>query len=293
MLLGKVKLIADQLWMYNENKKKTYFGELKSDDKDLIMFTIISVDLLPRSKGEGVEMRIILKRKATMELMTTFLPTLLLLLLSFSVHFFKVDLFGEAMALNLTIMLVMTTIFTSKIEELPPTSDLKMVDYWLIFCQLIPFTQMVMLTAKDYFGESVKRERENANRNESTKKTNQSKAKGNWSKMYGREGPGSRIPTLANVARPVTYINCDVAAHEENKSDLIVETREVKSLHERVVEGLKVTGDPMVPTPPRDLRPPRTHLRPHQRLHCDRRVLLSEHKLVICSLCFKFNIFEQ
>ena len=48
--------------------------------------------------------------------------------------------------MNLTIKLVMTTIFTSKIEELPPTSDLKMLDYWLIFSLVIPFLEVILRT---------------------------------------------------------------------------------------------------------------------------------------------------
>ena len=41
----------------------------------------------------------------------------------------------------------MTTIFTSKIEELPPTSDTKMIDVWLIFCLLVPFLEVILRTA--------------------------------------------------------------------------------------------------------------------------------------------------
>ena len=44
-------------------------------------------------------------------------------------------------------MLVMTTIFTSKIAELPPTSDTKMIDIWLIFCLLVPFSFALIQTA--------------------------------------------------------------------------------------------------------------------------------------------------
>ena len=47
-------------------------------------------------------------------------------------------------------MLVMTTIFISKMESLPPTSDIKMLDFWLIFCQIIPFAEVVLLTAMEY-----------------------------------------------------------------------------------------------------------------------------------------------
>ena len=165
-VLGKVRLIADQLWMFSKNKREANFWDLSKDDKDLTMFSVINLNLSSRSQVEGVEMNIVLKRKATMELMTTYLPTLLLLLLTFSGTFFRVELFGDAMAHNLTIMLVMTTIFTSKIEELPPTSDLKMVDIWLIFCQLVPFTEMVFLTAIDYFREGVKKKREHEKEND-------------------------------------------------------------------------------------------------------------------------------
>ena len=120
------------------------FLDLGVRDKDLTTFTIENLYLLKR--GKLVDMRIVLKRKITTELLTTFLPTILLLLITFTTIFFDQDLFGDALAVNLTIMLVMTTIFTSKIEELPPTSDTKMIDIWLIGCLLVPFTEAVLRT---------------------------------------------------------------------------------------------------------------------------------------------------
>ena len=47
-------------------------------------------------------------------------------------------------------MLVMTTIFISNMEILPSTSDIKMVDIWLILCQMVPFAEVVLLTAMEY-----------------------------------------------------------------------------------------------------------------------------------------------
>ena len=56
--------------------------------------------------------------------------------------------------MNLTTMLVLTTIFISKMEGgLPPTPDIKMIDIWLILCQLAPFAQVVLLTAMEYTRE--------------------------------------------------------------------------------------------------------------------------------------------
>ena len=94
-----------------------------------------------------VYLAIKLKRKVVTELVTTYLPTILLLLITFTTIYFEKDLFGDAIAVNLTIMLVMTTIFTSKIEELPPTSDMKMIDIWLIFCLIVPFLEVILGTA--------------------------------------------------------------------------------------------------------------------------------------------------
>ena len=121
------------------------FSELLDEDTDLTMFSIQNLTLL-RSE-QLVIMSMVLKRKVATELLTTYLPTILLLLITFVTIFFDKDLFGDAIAVNLTIMLVMTTIFTSKIEELPPTSDMKMIDIWLIFSLVVPFLEVVLRTA--------------------------------------------------------------------------------------------------------------------------------------------------
>ena len=128
----------------NKKTKPTKFTELNDEDKDLTMFTITNLTLA--KEDNMVYMALKLKRKVAMELLTTYLPTILLLLITFVTIFFDKDLFGDAIAVNLTIMLVMTTIFTSKIEELPPTSDMKMIDIWLIFCLVVPFLEVILRT---------------------------------------------------------------------------------------------------------------------------------------------------
>ena len=91
---------------------------------------------------DGIWMTISLKRKIMSEMMTTYLPSILLMMITFATTFFKPVYFEAALTVNLTNMLVMTTIFISVMERLPTTSYLKMIDYWLIFCQLVPFTEV-------------------------------------------------------------------------------------------------------------------------------------------------------
>ena len=123
------------------------FSLLSSEDRDLTMFTVTNLTLTKNETVNMVYMALRLKRKVVTELLTTYFPTILLLLITFTTIFFDKDLFGDVIAVNLTIMLVMTTIFTSKIEELPPTSDMKMIDIWLIFCLIVPFLEVILRTA--------------------------------------------------------------------------------------------------------------------------------------------------
>ena len=113
-------------------------------------------------------MSIVMKRKITSEMMTTYFPTLLLTAITFATTFFKPFFFEAALSVNLTNMLVMTTIFISVMEKLPLTSYTKMIDYWLILCQLVPFAQVVLLTAMEYLREEELEKEENKEETEET-----------------------------------------------------------------------------------------------------------------------------
>ena len=71
-------------------------------------------------------------------------------MITFATTFFKLFFFEAALTVDLTNMLAMTTIFISVMEKLPHTSYPKMIDYWLIFCQVVPFTEVILLTGQEY-----------------------------------------------------------------------------------------------------------------------------------------------
>ena len=122
--------------------------------KEMTLFTIIDYQLVNMTyPSAGLQMKLRMKRKIMSEMMTTFFPSFLLMMITYATTFFKPFLFEAALSVNLTTMLVMTTIFISKMEGLPPTSATKMIDYWLILCQLVPFAQVVLLTAMEYLRE--------------------------------------------------------------------------------------------------------------------------------------------
>ena len=121
---------------------------------EMNLFDITKYNLVNMSSPEkGVKMVIKFRRKIMSEMMTTYLPSILLMMITFATTLFKPFFFEAALSVNLTTMLVMTNIFISKMEGLPPTSDIKMIDIWLILCQLVPFTQVVLLTVMEYLRE--------------------------------------------------------------------------------------------------------------------------------------------
>ena len=120
---------------------------------DLTLFVIRDWTLEYRNTSnlhQGVKMTIVLKRKVLNEMMTTYLPSLLLMLITYATTYFKPYFFEAALSVNLTTMLVMTTIFMTVMQMLPATAYVKMIDVFLIFGQLYPFSEVVLLTIMEY-----------------------------------------------------------------------------------------------------------------------------------------------
>ena len=61
--------------------------------------------------SDGIKMEIVFKRRIMNELLTTYLPSFLLLLISYATTFFKPFFFEAAVTVNLSVMLVTTNLF--------------------------------------------------------------------------------------------------------------------------------------------------------------------------------------
>ena len=94
-----------------------------------------------------------MKRRIINELLTTYLPSVLILAIVYATNFFKPFFFEAVVTVNLTALLVLTTLFISVSGKLPPTAYVKMIDIWLIFSQLVPFTEVLLHTFMDCMRE--------------------------------------------------------------------------------------------------------------------------------------------
>ena len=100
--------------------------------------------------SDGIQMRIVFKRVIMNEVLTTYLPTALLIIISYATTFFDEGAIEMNLSVNLSVMFVMTTLFVSVMEKLPQTAYVRMVDVWLIFGQLFPFLQVVLVTYAEH-----------------------------------------------------------------------------------------------------------------------------------------------
>ena len=91
-------------------------------------------------------MKVVFKRVIMNDVLTTYLPTILLIIIVYATTFFRAEFFEANLTVNLSVMFVMTTLFVSVMEKLPQTSYVRMVDIWLIYGQVLPFIQVVLVT---------------------------------------------------------------------------------------------------------------------------------------------------
>ena len=83
------------------------------------------------------------------------MPTVLILSIVYATNFFKPFFFESIISTNLTSLLVLTTLFISVSQQLPPTAYVKMIDIWLIFAQLIPFLEVSLQSVFHFLNSSI------------------------------------------------------------------------------------------------------------------------------------------
>ena len=85
-------------------------------------------------------------RRLNSVILTIFFPTLLLNIIGHTANYFKEFFFEGIISLNVTVMLVLTTMFINVSNNLPKTAYLKMIDTWLLFNLFKPFMDIIMQT---------------------------------------------------------------------------------------------------------------------------------------------------
>ena len=112
-----------------------------------MQFDILKTDFSESDNGSSVKVRILFRRKVSYHLSNTFAPTVSLLAIVEITLFFEESRLDMAVTLSLTVLLVIYTFYQSISAAIPQTAYLKLIDYWLIFCLLVPFVIFIVESA--------------------------------------------------------------------------------------------------------------------------------------------------
>ena len=109
------------------------------NEGELPQFEVKKYGMQSKNNGSAAVAEIKLKRIFSYHITNTYMPTCTLLILAQATLHFDESQLELAIGLLLTVLLVMYTLYQSICASLTPTAYLKMIDYWLFFCLLMPF----------------------------------------------------------------------------------------------------------------------------------------------------------
>ena len=117
--------------------------------KDLTQYFIKKTTMIFEEEDERIVVKLKLGRRLIGTILTVFLPTVVMVILSQVTNYFKPFFFESVITVNLTIILVIATMFLAISHSLPTTSVVKMLDLWFILCLLVPFAYVLIHTYMD------------------------------------------------------------------------------------------------------------------------------------------------
>ena len=124
------------------------FVELFAQDMEYVgeknVMDYIITETKDYKKENKVVFKISLSRSLMSVILTTMLPTIILILVALSTNYYNKQHFRTIIPVNLTSMLSMVTLYVGMSSRLPRTSYLKMIDVWLFFSLFIPFINIIL-----------------------------------------------------------------------------------------------------------------------------------------------------
>ena len=89
-------------------------------------------------------------------ILTTMLPTTIIVLVALSTNYYAEIHFKTVIPVNVTCLLLMVNLFVGLSRRLPETSYLKMIDVWLFFNLMVPFTNVSVHGYLDHLRKKLK-----------------------------------------------------------------------------------------------------------------------------------------
>ena len=124
----------------------TYLGPRELSLYYVSNITITTDDIPQGSNNHGrrVSVTVVMQRQLLANIINVFIPTVLMTLIGHCTNYFEERHFDAVVTLNLTTMLLLTTMFATVNAHLPTTSYIKMIDIWLCVNLFIPCIEILL-----------------------------------------------------------------------------------------------------------------------------------------------------
>ena len=116
-------------------------------EKKLLEYQITSIlykDVLYQNSS-GIQIILEFTNMYTYYITSTYVPTWLLIIISYLTFWFPLDDFNDRIMVSLTSLLVLASLFAQTSSGLPRTSYLKLIDIWFVACIMMDFLMVACL----------------------------------------------------------------------------------------------------------------------------------------------------
>ncbi|XP_042203727.1 uncharacterized protein LOC121853570 [Homarus americanus] len=117
---------------------------LYAGPKELSSYIIYNVRLGEVKDGGWLTVEFELHRRQGVIVLATFLPSVLLLLVSWATLFIKLEALNVRAIMSLTTLLVLYTLFSNTSRTLPATATIKLIDVWFLFIIVLLFINIMI-----------------------------------------------------------------------------------------------------------------------------------------------------
>lgn len=132
-------------------------GDIKyTGKKTLSLFVVKNLRFSPKSGRNILIADFNMSRRQGVILLTTFLPSVLLLSISWATLFVKMEALNVRAIMSLTTLLVLYTLFANLSNSLPKTAEIKLIDIWFFFIIFLLFCNIIVHIIADRVGLKVK-----------------------------------------------------------------------------------------------------------------------------------------
>ena len=147
------------------------------------------------TRGGQAYFYVILQRRFAYYIISVYLPSLSLLMVTHWTNFISVEHFEANIMVHLTAMLVMYTLFQATSISLPQTAYVKLIDIWLLYGLTLPFLGFILSCLEEIYKEPA-----------SPVTVTKVKPVGLLESDKTRNGKQARVQKLGRVVLPITTV---------------------------------------------------------------------------------------